>query len=304
MSYSFFDDSFVRGVNGYPAYCVYENTKGREIHAPNEPLREVHQRLLCYFEESLAARDHLQSAHARIWDMVKLHLPNRTILRVDISKAYKSVHPMLLARALAELDSEISCPIEEAIVAGFLRKYCFHRDTELLTGGNASPDLFNIYCEVHIDEELRAYAAARGLVYTRYMDDLIFSVPQDNTFDVTSVKRRREIYQIIRAAGFDINIKKVWWINTSKQTIEICGLTVGCGCEHPQLSRRRKRELLSLIETIKRLGEGPKRFALMVILTGKMSPIFCLMNKAKAGEYRLTRSERTLLARFRRVQRL
>ena len=81
----------------------------------------------------------------------------------------------------------------------------------LVVGGNLSPLLLNLYCEVFIDSRLRAYFAKaedkrfpeRTITYTRFVDDLVFSRGISIPYWV-----RREIRRFLTEAGFGVNDRK------------------------------------------------------------------------------------------------
>jgi hypothetical protein len=81
----------------------------------------------------------------------------------------------------------------------------------LAVGGNLSPYLLNLYCEVFLDSRLREkfakaedkLAPERTITYTRYVDDLVFS-----RGILISIDTRREIRNYIEEAGFEINHRK------------------------------------------------------------------------------------------------
>lgn len=89
-------------------------------------------------------------------------------------------------------------------------------------GGNLSPLVFNMYCEVYLDDRLRYYFQKfddrrnpeKAFVYTRYADDLVFS----RNLPITR-SMRREIRRHIEQAGFPISHKKSKVLIRSKGTV-------------------------------------------------------------------------------------
>lgn len=92
----------------------------------------------------------------------------------------------------------------------------------LAVGGNLSPYLLNLYCEVFLDSRIRYYCARKKihldpktkLTYTRYVDDLVFTrgiIFSDDT--------KREIRRIIEDAGFKENDLKTKNLSIDQGTV-------------------------------------------------------------------------------------
>lgn len=85
------------------------------------------------------------------------------------------------------------------------------RGRGLAVGGNLSPQLLNLYCEVFINSHLRAFCEKykdekepqRSITFTQYVDDYVFSRGIPISSDV-----RREIRGIMHGAGFEVNHRK------------------------------------------------------------------------------------------------
>jgi len=77
------------------------------------------------------------------------------------------------------------------------------RGRGLAIGGPLSPYLMNLYCEVFLDMPLRKVCERREIVYTRYVDDLVFSA----TFFIGE-ETRRQLRLIIEKSGFQVNHRK------------------------------------------------------------------------------------------------
>jgi len=73
----------------------------------------------------------------------------------------------------------------------------------LAVGGPLSPYLMNLYCEVYLDSQLRRWCEKHNIVYTRYVDDLVFSSECIITTD-----QRKDIRRFIDEAGFKVNHRK------------------------------------------------------------------------------------------------
>lgn len=104
------------------------------------------------------------------------------------------------------------------------------RGEGVVLGGNLSPLIFNMYCEVFLDDRLRGYLQKladktlpeTAFVYTRYIDDLVFS----RRLPIGS-STRKGLRRHIENAGFPISHKKSKVLIRSKGTIFVTkvGLT-------------------------------------------------------------------------------
>lgn len=122
----------------------------------------------------------------------------------------------------------------------------------LAVGGNLSPLLLNLYCEVFLDSRLRAYLVKaedkrfpeRTVTYTRFVDDLVFSRGIPIPFWA-----RAEIRKTIEDAGFKVNHRKSKVLDRTMGTVFVTkvGMRVTAECAadakailvFPQKKRRR-----------------------------------------------------------------
>jgi hypothetical protein len=206
---------------------VSGRTKVRTIGSPNRAMRDIHRRLVSYLRglgvqmpNSTACRPG-QSAVKNILRHRKggKRSFNRYFVLLDIRSAYQAVRIDRMMGALTEVSSEIASSAEET--KRFLLNNFFDESGGLVTGGPASPDLFNLYCEVHIDRVLRETCKSYGIIYTRYLDDLTFSsqVP-------IGQKKRRAIRRIIESCGFQISDRKAQTIDLRKGPVTVNGVGI------------------------------------------------------------------------------
>lgn len=137
---------------------------------------------------------------------------------IDLSSAYHTLeHVQIL-----DIISKMVPPNEANAVRDFLSQYCIdHKIGGLITGANASPQIFNMCLEALIDRKLRRLCDKHGIVYSRYIDDLAFSSPE-----VIGEKKRRAIRKIIEEAGLKINHKKCQVWDLAKGPVNINGIGV------------------------------------------------------------------------------
>jgi hypothetical protein len=134
-------------------------------------------------------------------------------------------------------------------------------------GSNLSPFLFNLYCEVYLDDKLRYYLEKskdrqhpeKEFVYTRYLDDLVFS----RNLPIGEYVRRT-IRRAIEDAGFSVNHRKSKVLVRSKGTIFVTKVGLRTLAPLPQdtdeveigrsksvlvLSRKKRRRIEHLIKS-------------------------------------------------------
>jgi hypothetical protein len=113
----------------------------------------------------------------------------------------------------------------------------------IAVGGPLSPYLMNLYCEVYLDAQVRRWCEKYAIVYTRYVDDLVFSsnVP-------IGEDRRRKIRCFVNDAGFEVNHRKSKVLALSQGTVFITKVGLEQQVEQnvarivfPQKKRRRLR---------------------------------------------------------------
>lgn len=153
------------------------------------------------------------------------------IIALDIKDAYPSVDLDRMTDALLSIAYD---PADRDQIKAILKEYFFLPKGGLVTGASASPDLFNLYCHVHLDwlildlcERLKARSGIE-LVYTRYLDDLKVSstVPLSRRVRAWVLK---EIQRLVGEAGLRVHARKTQVINLARaRTTAVNGI----GLEH------------------------------------------------------------------------
>lgn len=98
------------------------------------------------------------------------------------------------------------------------------RGEGLTVGGPLSPTLLNLYCEVYLDSRIRQYLKkledrrdpGTQILYSRYVDDLVFSSSRFIFFG-----HREELRRMIADAGFRVNHRKSKVIDKDHGTVFI-----------------------------------------------------------------------------------
>jgi hypothetical protein len=124
----------------------------------------------------------------------------------------------------------------------------------LTVGGPLSPTLLNLYCEVYLDSRIRQYLEKlvdrrdpeTEILYTRYVDDLVFSSRKLIYFG-----KRRELRRMIAEAGFEVNHRKSKIVDTDHGTVFITkvGLENRDGKHVLVFPKKKRCRLEGLIQT-------------------------------------------------------
>ncbi len=116
-------------------------------------------------------------------------------------------------------------------------------------GAPTSPSLTNTLC-LKMDRRLSGLATALGWRYTRYADDLTFSLSADSkTDDPRMGSLLGGVHRIVRGEGFRIHPEKTR-VARSGARQQVTGLVVN-GVESPRLPRRLRRQLRAAVHNLK-----------------------------------------------------
>ena len=118
----------------------------------------------------------------------------------------------------------------------YIRVYVFDETKRLPQGLPTSPSAANL-AFASCDKAIAKFCKKRGVVYTRYCDDLSFSF---NYYSLTK-EIKREIPKIVRKGHFEVNNRKTKVLYAKSGRRVICG--VGVGKEKLHATRKSKRNL-------------------------------------------------------------
>lgn len=139
------------------------------------------------------------------------HKKGKYLLRLDIKNAY----PSATRKHIYELYKYFGATVEEARILTKLTIFRGH----LPQGAPTSLPLFNALLNgIGID---KVFSGIRGIKYTRYVDDLIFTsrkpIPK---------KLGQEVSALLKERGFGVNAKKTRHYSTKNRALRITGINI------------------------------------------------------------------------------
>lgn len=185
----------------YKILLVKKSSGGKRELAIPYPLlkkiqRKINKRILCNFP---VAENVYGFSGGSIHDAIRPHLEAKSILCVDIKNAFPSVssaqvfyfltkgREVVYANSIGQQSQYLWYgPYHRAIIVftpGYMSWYAARIVMQLVTfkkqlpqGAPTSPKLFDIFCKP-LDERLLKFASRVGGEYTRYADNIFFSMP-------------------------------------------------------------------------------------------------------------------------------
>lgn len=240
----------------------------RAIWAPLPKLKQVQHWILHNILDSLVVHG---SAHGfisgrSIASNAAEHTNSQLLVKVDIENFFPSIswrrikgvfrkagYPEQIATLLALLCTE--SPREIVEHAG-KQVYVALADRCLPQGAPTSPALTNALC-LRLDRRLTGFAQKAGWRYTRYADDLTFSLPANSKEQPELSRLLGTLKRILGEEGFALNAKKTRVIRNG-DVQEVTGLVVN-GEQAPRVSRALKRQMRAAVHNLKQgkaLPEG------------------------------------------------
>jgi hypothetical protein len=266
-------------------------SKSRLIGNPNKPLRLLHELFGRFLRERIFATDESGYGLRKLpssTGAVRGSNPLRNALRhaegkffyiTDLAEAYQNVSLERLAllivylveftenggdisfRAFGEDDRREYLrehPFFPEVLDMLSRYFAGPGGTGLAVGGPLSPFLMNLYCEVYLDAPLRRFLPYRGLTYTRYVDDLVFS----SSFVIGS-DTRRILRGFISQSGFGINHEKSKILSMTMGTVHITKIGLSPqvdGSVRLVFSQKKRRKLHGMIKSyLRRQSDWPEK---------------------------------------------
>lgn len=198
----------------YRTFRIPKQSGGyRTITAPVDTLKDAQREILNMLTHDLKVLPHNAAHgctnHRNCLTALKVHQANNSkwFLKVDLKDAFGSVLKDQLINALRE-HAIIRKREEYGVHTTDIVAICMHEGiTGLPQGAPTSPLLLNLYLQ-HFDDIITRALRRKGIVYTRYVDDMIFSCRV--SFNYT------EILELIRESlptGMEIKPEKTRYGN-------------------------------------------------------------------------------------------
>jgi len=210
----------------------------RTIDAPVPPLkfvqRRIVDRILNWIEMSDCVHGFRQGRS--LVTGAAEHVGQEMVLRMDIADFFPSIH---FGRVHGLFRSLQFAPKHAFMLAKLTTV-----DGVLPQGAPSSPGIANAICR-KLDRRILGAAAKRGVVYTRYADDLTFSGPADAVKSMIPFVRK-----VIAEEGFAVSQKKVRLMRRGSRQI-VTGVVVN---DRLSVPRSYRRWLRAVIHTLGKKG--------------------------------------------------
>ncbi len=247
----------VSRVSHYRRFFMPKKSGGKRlISAPMPRLKALQYRVLEKFLEPVPVHD---AAHGfvpgrSILTNASAHTGRDLVVNLDL----KDFFPSVSFRRTKGLFRALGYPEKIATILGLIcteadtdeveldgERYFLHRsERRLPQGAPTSPAITNILC-YRLDRRLQGVAQSLGYTYTRYADDLTFSVSGEPVTDLKRLLWR--IRSVVQSEGFQLHPDKTRIMRRGRQQ-EVTGLTVNDGVSVPRRDLRNFRALLHRIE--------------------------------------------------------
>jgi RNA-directed DNA polymerase len=214
----------------YQHFNIPKRHKGvRDILAPIAPLKAVQRQILRRVLGGLKTHP-CATGFSRGHSIVSNALPHvgkAVVVRMDL----KDFFPSTPAKRVNHYFRFVGWN-EEA--AELLTRLCTHNGA-LPQGAPTSPKLSNLLNQ-HLDARLSRLAEAFSASYTRYADDITYSLPQDNPTTVRSLVHFTAI--IVREEGYRVHERSKLHVRRRGDCQVVTGLVVNDRVNLPRKTRR------------------------------------------------------------------
>ncbi|MBB5328127.1 retron St85 family RNA-directed DNA polymerase [Tunturiibacter gelidoferens] len=239
----------------YKKFIVRKKSGGlREIFHPSRKLKAVQIWLLRNLLGQLPVHESATAYRTgiSIYDNATRHTKSRYLLRIDLENFFPSIRDSDFSAYVDSNQENFKgwTEIDKAIVTSLM-----FRNGELTIGAPTSPALSNALC-FQLDVQLSKLANNRGLVYTRYADDLFFSSIKPGVLSSVLDEAQSIIDELPIPATLKINRAKTRH-SSKKGRRQVTGIVLGSDGK-PHISRTFKRSIRSMVHKFDLLREDQK----------------------------------------------
>lgn len=208
----------------------------RELSIPSDALKSMQKRLAKAFEKELGQKVH-KTANAYIRGRNTLtnaipHLGCAVLIKLDVKDFFPSVTREMLEPYLLRFVFHEPRALERVLDLCMTEK-------GLPQGAPTSPILSNLVLK-KFDIAAYQFANLMGAKYTRYADDLTFSLVEDDPIKARKIVNG--VRSMLAEQGFELNEKpNKLKILRGHQAQQVCGITLNSG--KPTISKKQRREV-------------------------------------------------------------
>ena len=218
----------------YRKHEIPKKTGGKRVlNTPSRSLKKLQKNILrnILYKEKVHPCSYAYRKGKSIVDNAKVHCESKVIIKMDIRDFFPSVNSLKVQNMFTMLGWNIEASKK-------LTDLCTWKNG-LPQGAPSSPAISNIIL-YQLDKKLFSMAQGFHASYTRYADDLTFSLKEDKPEVVRSIIKLTQL--AVEKEGFRINFKK-GKINVLRkhQSQRVCGITVNN--PKPTLSRKERRKI-------------------------------------------------------------
>ncbi|WP_447529371.1 retron St85 family RNA-directed DNA polymerase [Vreelandella sp. TE19] len=199
----------------YKTYQISKkNGSPRVIAQPNRELKAFQSWILRNILDKLSSSEHSKGfeKNTSILDNASPHVGSNYVLTIDLEDFFPSIKVEKVYSIFYSIGYS-------KLISSVLASVCTF-DGSLPQGAPTSPKLANLIC-AKLDARLYGYAGPRGIVYTRYADDITFSAQTAQRI----YKAKEFVNTVIFDEGFNVNHSKTKISGTQRQK-RITGLIV------------------------------------------------------------------------------
>ena len=236
-------------------YKVHEiekrNGRGkRTIAQPTAEIKAVQRFLLGEYVASLPLSDVAKAyrKNSSIVDHASVHASNRYLLKMDFKDFFPSISGADFLKHLKKY-SDLSSQDSKILARIFFWRPVGERKLRLSIGAPSSPAISNTIL-FDFDESVKDFCVSKGVIYTRYADDLAFSTSQPNVLGSVFEFVSRQC-AVLRYPRLEVNGEKTVF-TSRKYHRQLTGLVLS-NDGRASLGRERKRNLRAMAN---RFGKG------------------------------------------------
>ncbi|VAW77653.1 Retron-type RNA-directed DNA polymerase [hydrothermal vent metagenome] len=232
----------------------------RAIWAPMEKLKAVQRTVLSEIVERLLVHGSTHGFYAgrSIYTNAQQHSNPEILVKMDLKDFFPSVTFPRVKGIFrkAGYQTQISTLLAALCTESPREEVTFNDKTYFVAlgprclpqGAPTSPGLTNALC-LTLDRRMQALCTKNNWRYSRYADDMTFSVPIGAKSELTVSSLIGTVYSIVKDEGFRVNAKKTKIKRTGVRQ-KVTGLVVN-GDKPPRPPRKLKRQIRAAIHNLK-----------------------------------------------------